>query len=356
MQFLDIEAGESRDSSQTTQPPARPYRINRKRFLLTWPHFNESPDNLLAALNNIRPLKKGIACLELHEDGEPHCHAAVEFVAKVNSSNARIFDIAGHHYNDAGTPDSWAACVRYCDDIDAIEVGYWGAENTEGVIRGSGGGEPSQGGFSDLFDACQRCQSYPEWVQLCVNKRLAFSYCKTVWDTIHAAPSPTFNENEPLPRAVTHPELRTRSWGDCERTLVICGPSGVGKTCWALANAPAPFLLITHIDDLKRYDDRVHKSIVFDEIRCTGSRDESGRRRGQWPLTEQIKLLTWDTPVSIHTRYVVAHIPRHTKKIFCCTDTICFTRDPQIARRIRLWNLYESDPDDLRTDDDLWEI
>lgn len=360
MQFLDLEASASDSSEAPNSQPSqqelisRPYRVNRKRFLLTYAQFNEAPENLLAQLNDIRPLHKGIACLELHEDGSPHCHAAVEFVAKVNSTNARIFDIAGHHPNDAGPPESWAACVRYCDDIDAIEVAHWGATSTDGVIQGSGGGGPAQAGFSNVFDTCERCESFAQWVQICIDRRLAFAYCNAVWNAVHAAPSPTFTENEPLPAAVTHPELRALVWRDHNRALVICGPSGVGKTTWALANAPAPFLLVTHLDDLKRYDARVHKSIVFDEIRCTGTRDEHGRRKGQWPLTEQIKLLTWDTPVSIHTRYVVASLPRHVNKIFTCTNTVCFTRDTQTSRRMRLWNLYNQEGD-MRDDDDLWE-
>ena len=131
--------------------------------------------------------------------------------------------------------------------------------------------------------------------------------------------------------------------------MVICGPSGIGKTSWALANAPAPFLLVSDQDDLKGFDVHRHKSIVFDELRCNGTIVD-GRVKGQWPLQSQIKLCTYDTPVTIRCRFINGHIPARVPKIFTCTGSFLFTKDDQIKRRVTLINLYTD-----RATEDLWD-
>lgn len=123
------------------------------------------------------------------------------------------------------------------------------------------------------------------------------------------------------------------------RCLLVLGPTGCGKTTWALRNAPVPFLLVTHVDDLGYLDPKVHKSIVFDEVRCTGNLDG----KGQWPLQEQIKLIQWETEASIKIRYKLARIPAKLPKIFTCTDKYCLSGNPQIKRRVQTINLYEVD-------------
>lgn len=329
----DAESEFSASQPPSSPPPVGNFRINAQRFFLTWPRSNWTPDFVLDTLNSIRPITKAIACLELHEDGEPHVHAAVEFSAKVNSVNRRIFDIEGRHPN-IQTCRNWRACCQYVDKEGALEVGFIGAASTEDVM-GSGigtGGDP--------FAVCEAAVSYREWVTHCLRHRISSTYCSIIWDTVRGSQAPTLHANEPLPNAVTNVQLRTYGWSDAVRTLVICGPSGVGKTSWARAHAPVPALIVTDIDDLATYDHNVHRSIIFDEIRCTGARDHNGRWVGAWPLQSQIKLVSWDHPNSIRIRYKLARIPAHVPKVFTCTDTICFTYDEQVDRRISILNLY----------------
>lgn len=343
---------DSAPSSALSSPtPVRQFRINTRRVLLTYPHFNETPSVVLALLNAIRPIHRGIACLELHQDGEAHVHAAVEFSTKVNTVNGRIFDLEGHHPNIQSNVRSWGACVNYCRKEGTLETSVFGAATAEDLIRSNGGELPSEVGVQDVFAVAREASSLPYWIQWCIDNRISSTYCSLIWEQCRGSRAPTLEENEPLPAAVTNVQLRTLGWADDVRTLVICGPSGVGKTSWARANAPVPSLIVTDIDDLKSYDAHYHRSIIFDEIRCTGARDHNGRWVGAWPLTSQIKLVTWDHPCSIRIRYTLARLPAHVPKIFTCTDSICFTFDEQINRRISILNLY---PD--REIAGLWDV
>jgi len=369
MQFIDNEAeasdtdtSASRDSPSTSPAPPAHFRINAQRFLLTYPHYNETPDRVLELLHAIRPIRRGIACLELHQDGEPHVHAAVEFERKINSNNGgRFFDLEDAHPN-IQTARNWAACVNYCQKEGTLEVSTFGAISPEDLVRISAGGRGVERLTANIFRVCQECDSLPEWIQICLDRNISQAYSKWIWETQNGDRPPDFEANIELPDAVTDIRLRGTSWGDGDgddnRALIICGPSGIGKTSWAMANIPCgrqginkpwKWLLVTHIDDLRHFDPRVHRSILFDEIRWDGS-VENDRRVGKRPLQDQIKVLTWDTPVSIHCRYGVARIPAHVVKVFTCTDSICFTHDEQTRRRCRIMNLYAPD----RSIDDLW--
>lgn len=370
MQFIDDEAehsssdNESRASQVTAPPPTeRPFRINAQRFLLTYPHYNQTPNEVLRILDNIKPISRAIACLELHQDGEPHVHVAVEFTRRINSSNGkRLFELEGAHPN-IGAARNWAACVNYCCMEKAIEVGFFGAVSAEEIIRTSAGNRELEARTDarDLFAICDECDTLPQWIQACIDRRVSQAFCKWIWDIKYGDRPPDFAANVPLPDIVHDIRLRTTSWGNGggsdNRALVICGPTGIGKTSWAMANIPCggpprtpnKWLLVTHIDDLRHFDPRIHCSILFDELRWDGELDHNNRRHGKRPLQDQIKILTWDTPVSIHCRYGVARIPAHIMKIFTCTNSICFTNEPQVRRRVRVMNLYDD-----REIEDLW--
>jgi len=105
------------------------------------------------------------------------------------------------------------------------------------------------------------------------------------------------------------------------KSVVMIGPSGVGKTQWALGHFRNA-LFVTHTDDLLRFQEDVHDGIIFDDMNFT-----------HMPRTCQIHLVDWDQPRSIHCRYSVARIPKHTKKIFTCNE-YCFTTDAAIRRRV----------------------
>lgn len=318
----------------------RNFRVQSRKIFLTFPQTDFDLDTFFLWLDDKFHVTKAIACKERHQTGELHIHVAVEFLRKLTTRNPRYFDYAGHHPN-FGPVRTWGAAVNYCRK-EPVELRYFkcGAEDAAvGDAKGAG---------QDPLEVCRTATSYVEWLVHCMQNKIQFGFAKALWDAMHDAHVPTYSENVALPTQVTDMLVKSLRWSDDYRALVICGPSGIGKTSWALANAPTPFLLVTDPDDLRAFDPLVHKSIIFDEIRCTGSYVD-GKIKGQWPLTQQIKLCTFDTPVSVRCRYANAKIPARVPKIFTCTDTVMFSRDPQIERRIHVVNLYVA-----KSTEELW--
>ena len=110
-----------------------------------------------------------------------------------------------------------------------------------------------------------------------------------------------------------------------KKTEVLVGPSGIGKTQYALAHFECG-LLVSHIDDLRDFKEGIHDGIVFDDMDFN-----------HVPRTAQIHLVDQDQARSIHCRYETARIPKNTAKIFTCNScSFPFLDDTAIRRRINV--------------------
>jgi len=88
------------------------------------------------------------------------------------------------------------------------------------------------------------------------------------------------------------------------KAVFITGCAGSGKTTWALSHFKLP-ILISHIDDLKRFNPAIHDGLVFDDMTFQ-----------HWPPTSCIHICDMDFDRSINVKYGTANIPRLTKRIF----------------------------------------
>jgi len=102
--------------------------------------------------------------------------------------------------------------------------------------------------------------------------------------------------------------------------MVFSGKSGVGKTQFALAHFKNP-LIVSHIDDLKRFDEE-HDGIVFDDMDFL-----------HWPRTAQIHILDTECDRSINVKYGTVTIPANTKKIFTTNQFSPFMQDDEAIER-----------------------
>nr|QJI53681.1 MAG: replication-associated protein [Cressdnaviricota sp.] len=316
------------EASQTT------VRLQGNRFLLTYPRCDADPEQLVLFLKELPYFERCIVAREQHEDGGNHLHAAVEFQRRLQRK-FDFFDFDGTHGNYQSCA-SWGKCVNYCRKNKGGEIIYENCTPEDAALARVGGRTQS-----DYIAECETRPRERDWYAFALRERIPYAYAEKFWKICHAPRAKTYDD-DPGEGSVPNFQLLATVPGPVGTyNIVVCGPSGAGKTTWALRHAPKPCILITHKDELRWFDETYHKSIVFDEIRCTGETD-GWNRRGKWPLVEQIKLLTSDTPVSLHVRYGVARIPPKVVKIFTCTDTVLFTEDAQIKRRIhQLVNLYD---------------
>ena len=105
-------------------------------------------------------------------------------------------------------------------------------------------------------------------------------------------------------------------------SLWIKGPSGIGKTTWALRCAPKPALFVRHVDTLREFRNGYHKSIIFDDMSFS-----------HLPRQAQIDIVDRFHPQQVHIRYAVAYLPVGISKIFLSNDLI-FNYDEAINRRL----------------------
>ena len=81
----------------------RNFRIAAKAFFLTYPQADNIPtkeylSDQLRALGDVPPVAT-IVCRELHEDGNQHYHAVVQYGTRKEINRPDFFDIQGHHPN-----------------------------------------------------------------------------------------------------------------------------------------------------------------------------------------------------------------------------------------------------------------
>ena len=107
----------------------------------------------------------------------------------------------------------------------------------------------------------------------------------------------------PGPYEHSYPNARWLLHKQFEKVLFIHGPTGTGKTQWALHQFKNP-LLVSHLDTLRKLTGE-HDGIVFDDMSFA-----------HMPRESVIHLLDWDERREIHCRYSCAIIPAHTRKIF----------------------------------------
>jgi len=91
---------------------------------------------------------------------------------------------------------------------------------------------------------------------------------------------------------------------DSGYTHILWGESGTGKTQFAINQLPDA-LFVSHIDQLKQFDESEHKGIIFDDMDFK-----------HWPRESQIHLVDADQLRAINCRYANGTIPAKTKKIF----------------------------------------
>lgn len=292
-------------------PPANNFRLQARRFMLTYPQCTLTKDQVYEAVNARYPIKFARICIESHQDGTPHLHAAIELQKKPSIRAANVFDIDGFHPNVEASRN-WPATKNYCkkggdfNDYDNNEV------NAD---------TPEESNLYELANTME-CQEFHHY---CRVHKIPFGYASHAWKcresifTINASPAGYESE------ATIRPDLDGYTIDATDRrSHVIIGPSGIGKTTWAKRECEKPALFVTHADGLRKLGLQ-HKSIIFDDMSFKHT-----------PREAQIQLADRDDPRQIHVRYGVVDVPAGIQKIFTSNVQIFDTEDPAINRRLNV--------------------
>jgi len=294
-----------------------PSFFNGKRFFLTYPQCNGTRQELKEFIMGKAPIRYILVARELHQDGHQHFHVCVEF-EQVQRHDTRWLDFNGKHPNKQD-PRKWIACKTYCKKEDE--------EFIEDDLGNLWPVEIDQSPESELMQKCFSYDKEEDWYAYCAGEKISFQYCQYFWSRLHGDLCTILDST--IVAGTICPALETFNVpGDCNKSIVLRGASGIGKTTWAKKVCPKPALFVSHLDQLKAFRPGFHKCIIFDDIDVK-----------HHPRTNQIALVDCYDTRAIHCRHAVATIPAGILKVFTCNEWPVDKTDEAIARRCRFYTV-----------------
>lgn len=288
------------------------FKFDSTTFFLTYPQSeNLEWTDIADHIKSLKDLHWIRICKELHQDGTPHHHAVGKFTSRYQSRNARCFDVKGKHPNIQSIRSIRRAIEYVSKDGEFHDVGPVPSGSTENIDWMELAGNSGEA----------------EFYKMALQQRLPFMYAKKFWDMGSKAKTCEIAINyEPDLTRETF-ELLVHLPAEDKSTIVI-GPTGCGKSSWAKRVAKKPALWVRHMDVLRSFKPGYHQSIIFDDMSFM-----------HMPREAQIHIVDQSDEAHIHCRYGYAIIPANTQKIFT-SNSNPFTKDPAIDRRLYNINLY----------------
>lgn len=283
------------------------FRFAANKVLLTYSAVCEeiTRESILYDLYDRFPIKTYVICEEAHQDGGRHIHALFEFNRRVQSIDTSCFDVADsnhqHHPNIKPVKygkSNWETARNYVSKEDPAPL-----TNEEPKLD-----------YGEIFETAQSAEQFLGLVLKHHPRDYALNYERLAgmaskrWkqysnSTVQHA-NPPSAQRTPFELHTTDPQ----SVWSSRKSLVVVGPPGIGKTTWAVAQAPKPCLFVRHLDQLKELENG-HRSVVFDDLDFK-----------HLPYHTQKFLVDMEQPAAIHVRYSVATLPIGLPRIFTANE------------------------------------
>jgi hypothetical protein len=290
----------------------KPFKFDKQQVFLTYAQLDVACQALYDALNAIAPIEWARICRETHEDGNKHLHAVVKFQRRFQSRRADVFDVLGQHPNIQPVRSVPASLAYVTKEGEFHDFGPVPEQQPRRSAR-------------DVFELAATADEAEFWISA-AEARIPYQYAQRFRQLAHAGEETIQEFDADLQREradLTITELPTGP-----QSIVVVGPTGVGKSSWAKRVCPKPALWVRHIDVLRSFRAGYHKSIIFDDMDFK-----------HFPRTAQIHLVDGYDTAHIHARYGHATIPAGITKIFTANE-FPFLDDPAIMRRVHLINLF----------------
>lgn len=299
--FIDDAASEA----STVTPTRRTFRFNAQRVLLTYPQCDAlTKEDVLFTLQERYHIELHCVAEETHRDEGRHIHALLKFKSKLNERGADCFDVNDgvkqYHPNIKSVARGkahWEKAHEYVEKEDPTPLCNIAHKMSwEDIVTTANSEEE----FLRLV-----LKHYPE--KYCLNlQRLEYMARKQYGGCANTIPegwTPQYDHSVPGELSYLE-ELPTKF----EKTLVITGPPGCGKTTWAKEWAPKPALFVRHLDSLARFRPE-HRSIIFDDLDFR-----------HLPPSTQKYLVDYENLAEVHIRYNVARIPAGVPRIITANE------------------------------------
>nr|CAJ78272.1 AC1 protein [East African cassava mosaic Kenya virus] len=244
-------------------PRAGRFGIKAKNYFLTYPKCSLSKEEALDQIRQLQtPTNKLFIkiCRELHENGEPHLHALIQFEGKYNCTNHRFFDLispsrsAHFHPNIQGAKSS-SDVQSYMDkDGDTIQ---WGKFQIDG--RSARGGQQSANdAYAKALNSANKSEALNVIRELAPKDfvlqfhNLNSNLDRIFQEPLHPYVSPFLSSSftnvpEELEDWVSENVMGSAARPWRPSSIVIEGDSRTGKTMWARSLGPHNYLC-GHLD------------------------------------------------------------------------------------------------------------
>nr|QEJ80598.1 replication-associated protein [Sweet potato leaf curl virus] len=244
-------------------PRAGRFNIKAKNYFLTYPQCSLTKEEALDQLLNLNtPTNKKYIkiCRELHENGEPHLHVLLQFEGNYQCTNQRFFDLvspsrSSHFHPNIQRAKSSSDVKSYVDkDGDTIE---WGEFQIDGRSA-RGGQQTANDAAAEALNAGSK-EAALQIIREKLPEKYLFQYHNLVsnLDRIFSPPPSVYSSPFSFSSFNAVPDIIS-DWAaenvmdaaarpDRPISIVIEGPSRIGKTVWARSLGPHNYLC-GHLD------------------------------------------------------------------------------------------------------------
>lgn len=294
-----------------------PFRLNSGQLFLTYPKCDLEPAEALLLLQAKLDFEDYVVAQEKHADGTNHLHCYLRRGPgkKFNIRRPEFLDLSGHHGNYQ-TVRSAQAVQKYCKKE--------GTFLTNIEVR-------SASDLPELLESITTGEVTPTEALTTIRKtrpRDFLLYRDRILKTLQVLTPATTLVPHPLETFQCPPELLEF---DFMTVLLLTGPTNTGKTALAKALVGTPFLFVTHLEDLRKWDKEIYKGIIYDEANLK-----------HLPRETQLFHLSVTETVSIHLRYSPACLTSGRRVVWTSNlyaDQIVEWSDPAVKRRLSVVNV-----------------